>query len=118
MPRFLKGFRRRGQSYYFRVRTGPHEKEHPLGRDFDRAVKQALKMTQRIKAGLPPIEERKAILTVEDAVKSWLEDHVKVHRHGAFAENTRWRCEHVLLPFIGNEPLESVTTRTLFKYRN
>lgn len=118
MPRFLKGLRQRGRSFFFRIRTGGVDQTILLGRDHDRAVMRALEMTRRIKAGLPPMDERKAIFTVEDAVKSWLDDHVKVHRHGAFAENTRWRCEEVLLPFMGKEPLERVTTGTLFKYRS
>jgi integrase len=118
MPRLLKGLRQRGKSFFFRVRFGGKDKTYPLGQDPDSAMMSAREMTRRIKAGLPPVDERKAIFTVEDAVNSWLEDHVKVHRHGAFAENTRWRCEHVLLPFMGKEPLEKVTAGTLFKYRN
>lgn len=40
------------------------------------------------------------------------------NRHGAFAENTRKRCECVLLPFMGDHPLDQVTAGTLFAYRN
>lgn len=77
-----------------------------------------LEIRRRIKSGLPPTEERSAILTVRDAVKSWLEDRVRHTRHGAFAENTRKRCDDVLLPFMGTQPLQQVTAGTLFAYRN
>jgi len=118
MPRLLKGLRRRGRSFFFRVRSGGTDHTIPLGRDPDRAVTRVLEIRRRIKAGLPPTEERRAILTVQDAVMSWLEDHVKHARHGAFAENTRRRCERVLLPFMGDLALDQVTTGTLFAYRN
>ncbi len=118
MPRFLKGLRRRGQSFFYRVRTGGTDQTIPLGQDFDRAVTRVLEIRRRIKAGLPPMDERSAILTVRDAVKSWLEDRVRHTRQAAFAESTRARCEHVLLPFMGSHPLEQVTAGTLFAYRN
>ncbi len=118
MPRLMKGLRQRGRSFFFRIRVGGVDRTIFLGRDHDRAIVQALEITRRIKAGLPPVDERKAILTVEDAVKSWLEDHVKHHRHEAFAENTRKRCERVLLPFMGSLTLDEVTAGSLFKYRN
>jgi integrase/recombinase XerC/integrase/recombinase XerD len=79
---------------------------------------RAREILRRIKAGLPPMEERSAIFTVRDAVQSWLDDQVKHTRHRAFAENTRSRCERVLLPFMGDLPLEQVTAGTLFAYRN
>jgi len=118
MPRLLAGIRRRGRSFYFRIRSGGAEKAIPLGRDPDRAVTRALEISRRIKAGLPPTEERPPMFTVEDAVRSWLEDHVRHARHGAFAENTRVRCERVLMPFMGKLPLDQVTAGTLFAYRN
>jgi integrase len=118
MPRLLKGIRQRGRSFFFRVRTGGTDRNIPLGRDPDRAVTRALEIRRRIKAGLPPTEERPAILTVKDAVETWLKDHVQHTRHGAFAENTRTRCENVMLPFMGSLPLDQVTTGTLFAYRN
>jgi integrase len=118
MPRLLKGLRQRGRSFFFRVRTGGVDRTISLGQDFDRAVTRALEIRRRIKAGLPPTEERSAILTVRDAVQSWLEDHVRHTRHGAFAGNTRARCERVLLPFMGDHPLDQVTAGTLFAYRN
>jgi integrase len=65
-----------------------------------------------------PLEERPAIFTVREAVQRWLDNHVRHARHGAFAENTRKRCERVLLPFMGELPLEQVTAGTLFAYRN
>jgi len=55
---------------------------------------------------------------VRDAVQHWLDDHVRHNRHGAFAANTRTRCEQVLLPFMGELPLESVTASMLYAYRN
>src|SRR5262249_58077042 len=109
MPRLLKGIRQRGKSFFYRVRTGGTDRTIPLGRDLDRAVTRALEIRRRIKAGLSPTEERPAILTVKDAVETWLKDHVQHARHGAFAENTRARCEDILLPFIGSLPLEQVT---------
>ena len=118
MPRLLKGIRQRGRSFFLRIRTGGTDRTIQLGRDPDRAVTRALEIRRRIKAGLSPTEERRAILTVRDAVQSWLEDHVRHSRHGAFAENTRSRCERVLLPFMGSMPLEEVTAGTLFAYRN
>ena len=118
MPRLLKGLRKRGRSFYFRDRRRGKEKEYPLGRDFDRAVMRALEMERRINAGVNPVDERNAIWIVEDAVKSWLGDHVRHARHEAFAANTRSRCERVLLPFMGSLPLDDVTAATLFKYRN
>jgi integrase len=118
MPRLLKGIRQRGGSFFFRIRSGGAERNIPLGRNLDRAVTRALEISRRIKAGLPPTDERPAIFTVEGAVRSWLEDHVRHARHGAFAENTRIRCERVLLPFTGELPLDQVTAGTLFTYRN
>jgi len=118
MPRLLKGLRKRGRTYFFRVRFGGKEKTYRLGRDRDRAVMRALEMDRRLKAGLPPVDERQAIFTLEDAVKSWLEDHVRHARHAAFAENTRKRCETVLVPYMGDLQLEDVTAGVLFKYRN
>lgn len=118
MPRLLKGIRQRGGSFFFRIREGGADRTIRLGRDHDRAVTRALEICRRIKAGLPPTEERPAIFTVEDAVRSWLDDHVRHARHGAFAENTRVRCERVLLPYMGNQPLDRVTAGTLFAYRN
>lgn len=118
MPRLLKGLRQRGRSFFFRVRADGTDRTIPLGRDPDRAVTRVLEIRRRIKAGLPPTEERRTILTLEDAVQSWLEDHVRHTRHGAFAENTRVRCERVLLPFMGSHPLNQVTASTLFAYRN
>ena len=118
MPRLLEGIRQRGRSFFFRIRTGGVDRNIPLGRDPDRAVMRALEIRRRIKAGLPPTEERPAIFTVEDAVHSWMEDHVRHARHGAFAENTRVRCERVLLPFMGAMSLDQVTAGTLFAYRN
>ncbi len=118
MPRLLKGLRQRGRSFFLRVRTGGVDRTIPLGRDLDRAVTRALEIRRRIQAGLPPTEERTAILTLRDAVHSWLEDHVRHTRHGAFAGNTRSRCERVLLPFMGDHPLDQVTAGTLFAYRN
>jgi integrase len=118
MPRLLKGIRQRGRSFYFRIRSCGVDRNIPLGRDPDRAVTRALGIRRRIKAGLPPLEERPAIFTVRDAVQSWLDDHVRHARHGAFAENTRKRCERVLLPFMGDLPLEQVTAGALFAYRN
>jgi integrase-like protein len=55
---------------------------------------------------------------VEDAVRSWLKDHVSLHRRGAFAGHTRSRCDRVLLPFMESMRLEDVTAGTLFAYRN
>src|SRR5262245_53371956 len=118
MPRLLKGIRQRGRSFFFRVRTGGTDRTIPLGRDLDRAVTRALEIRRRIKAGLPPTAERPAILTVKDAVETWLKDHVQHTRHGAFAENTRTRSENVLLRFMGSLPLDQVTAGTLFAYRN
>jgi integrase len=118
MPRLLKGIRQRGRSYFYRVRSDGADRTIPLGRDFDRAVTRALEIRRRINAGLPPTEVRSAIFTVQDAVQSWLEDHVRHTRHGAFADNTRARCERVLLPFMGDHPLDQVTAGTLFAYRN
>jgi integrase len=118
MPRFMKGLRQRGRSFFFRIRDGGEDRTISLGQDHDRAVMRALEIRRRIKAGLPPMEERKAILTVKDAVESWLEDHVRHARHKAFAENTGKRCERVLLPFMGTLPLSDVTAGTLLAYRN
>jgi integrase len=118
MPRLLNGIRQRGRNFFFRIRTGGVDRTIPLGRDLDRAVTRALEIRRRIKAGLPPTEVRPAIFTVWDAVQSWLDDHVRHARHGAFAANTRARCERVLLPFMGNHPLQEVTAGTLFAYRN
>ena len=118
MPRLLKGLRKRGRSFFFRIRSGGVDKTIPLGRDLDRAVTRALEIARRIKAGLPPVEERKPVFTVEDAVKHWLENHVNRHRSGAFALQTRSRCERVLLPFMGSMRLEGVTAGTLFAYGN
>jgi len=89
MPRLLKGIRQRGRSFFFRVRAGGTDRTIPLGRDLDRAVTRALEIRRRIKAGLPPTDERPANLTVRDAVETWLRDRVQHSRHGAFAENTR-----------------------------
>jgi hypothetical protein len=63
----MKGLRQRGRSFFFRIRAGGVDRNVFLGRDHDRAVVRALEITRRIKAGLPPVEERKAIFTVEDA---------------------------------------------------
>jgi integrase len=114
----MKGLRQRGRSYFFRVRSGGVDETIPLGQDFDRAATRMLEIQRRIKAGLPPREERSAIFTIRDAVQSWLEDHVRHHRHGAFAGNTHSRCERILVPFMGSLPLEQVTAGTLFSYRN
>jgi hypothetical protein len=62
MPRLLKGLRKRGRSFFFRIRSGGMDSTIPLGRDLDRAVTRALEFTRRIKAGLPPMEERKPVL--------------------------------------------------------
>src|SRR5262245_44027762 len=118
MPRLMKGLRQRGRSFFFRIRNGGVDETISLGRDHDRAVVRALEINRRIKAGLPPLEERKAIFTVEDAVNSWLEDHVSQKRHGTFADQTRSRCERVLLPFMGSMRIDEVTAGTLFSYRN
>jgi len=118
MPRLLKGIRQRGRSFFFRVRAGGTDRTIPLGRDLDRAVTRALEIRRRIKAGLPPTDERPANLIVRDAVETWLRDRVQHSRHGAFAENTRARCEDVLLPFMGSLPLQDVTVGTLYAYRN
>lgn len=117
MPR-LTGLRRRGRSYFFRIRTGGVDRSIPLGRDFDRAVTRVLEIRRRVASGLPPMDERPAILTVRDIVQNWLEDHVQHHRHSTFAANTRTRCERVLLPFMGSLRLDEVTVGTLFSYRN
>ncbi len=118
MPRLMKGLRQRGRSYYFRIRDGEGEQSIPLGRDFDRAMTRALGIRRRLKAGLPPTEERLATFTLRDAVERWLEDHVRHARHGAFADNTRSRCERVLLPFMGGVQIEDVTASRLYAYRN
>src|SRR5215831_4757458 len=89
MPRLLKGIRQRGRSFFFRIRAGGSDRTITLGRDLDRAVTRALEIRRRIKAGLPPTDERPANLTVRDAVETWLRDRVQHSRHGAFAENTR-----------------------------
>src|SRR5262245_57199027 len=108
MPRLLKGLRQRGRAFFFRIRTGGGEQTIALGPDPDRAVTRALEIRRRLKAGLPPIEERAALVTVRDVVESWLEDHVQHARHSAFAANTRKRCEQVLLPLLGDYPVDQV----------
>src|SRR5438132_10596445 len=108
MPR-LKGLRQRGRAFFFRIRKGGVDQTIPLGRDFDRAVTRALEIRRRLKAGLPPMEERKAIFTVEDLVRSWLRDQVAHSRHGRFGLETERRCEVVLIPYLGNLPLDEVT---------
>ena len=118
MPRLLKAIRQRGRSFFFRVRTGGVDRTIPLGQDFDRAVTRALEIRRRIKAGLPPTEERSTIFTVRDAVKAWLDDHVKHNRHGLFQAETRRRCEKVLVPFMGDLKIEEVKASTLFAYKN
>lgn len=118
MPRHLKGLRKRGRSYFFRVRAGGKDQTVSLGQDYDQAVVRVLEIRRRLNAGLPPTDERSAILTVADAARSWLEDHVAHARHGAFAHNTRSRCERVLFPFLGRMPLDEVMAGTLFAYRN
>ena len=98
MPRHLKGLRKRGKSYFFRVRAGGSDQTVSLGQDFDQAVIRVLEIRRRLSAGLPPTDERSAILTVADATKSWLEDHVtharppsiSCCRRDAASSSTRW----------------------------
>jgi integrase len=60
MPR-LKGVRQRGRSFFYRIRTGGADRTIALGRDLDLAVKQALEIRRRLKAGLPPTDERASL---------------------------------------------------------
>lgn len=117
MPR-LKGLRKRGRSYYYRLRTGKdQEKQIPLGRDFDRAVARVLELRRRIEAGKPITDERPA-LTVTEAAQEWLDAYVKHNRWERFRRETESRVRRCLVPFMGNEPIEQVTARTLYAYRN
>ncbi len=118
MPRLLKGLRQRGKSFYFRYRAGGKDQLIQLGRDPDLAVTRVLAIRKRIKAGLPPTEERPAIVTAEDLVRAWLRDQVAHSRRGRFGRETIQRCEAVLIPFLGKMQLEQVTASTLFAYRN
>ena len=118
MPRLLKGVRQRGRSYFFRYRVGGRDQTIPLGRDRDIAVTRALAIQRRIKAGLPPMEERPAILTLEDLVRAWLRDQVTHSRQGRFRLETVRRCEAVLIPFLGRLPVDQVGSSALFAYRN
>jgi site-specific recombinase XerD len=118
MPRLLKSIRQRGRTFFYRYRVGGRDKSIPLGRDPDLAVTRALGIRRRIKAGLPPMEERPAIFTVEDLVRAWLRDQVAHSRHGRFRLETVRRCEAVLIPFMGKIPVEQVGASALFAYRN
>jgi integrase len=116
MPR-LKGLRKRGRCYYFRVRDRNKEKLIPLGRDFDRAVTRVLELRKRIEAGRPLTDEGPA-LTVAAAAKEWLEAYVKHNRWQRYQRDTQKRMDRYLIPFMGKERLEDVTARTLYAYRN
>ncbi len=116
MPR-LKGLRKRGRCYYFRVREGNREKLISLGRDFDRAVIRVLELRRRIESGKPLIDERPA-LTVAAAAKEWMEAYVKHNRWERYQRETEKRIDRYLVPFMGRERLEDVTARTLYAYRN
>lgn len=116
MPR-LTGLRKRRQSYYYRVRDGRNkERLIPLGRDPDKAVAKALELRRQIGVGRRPWDEAPK-LTVANVVKEWLRDYIQKNRSERFAAETGRRVETYLLAFMGEEPIEDVTARTLFAYR-
>lgn len=116
MPQ-LKGLRKRGHSYYYRVREGSTEKQIPLGRDFDLAVTSVLEFRRRIEAGRPLIDDKPKV-TVAAAAQQWLDEYVKHNRWERFHRETESRVKRFLVPFMGKEKIEDVTARTLFAYRN
>ena len=116
MPR-LKGLRKIGRSYYYRLRGPDGEQAIPLGRDYDKASSQVLEIRNRIEAGKPICGDATSY-TVRTAANQWLVEYVRHNRSERFAEETEKRVERYLIPFMGKERLEDVTARILFAYRH
>jgi integrase len=116
MPR-LRGLRKIGRSYYYRLRGLDGERAIPLGRDYDKAANRVLEIRRRIEAGKPFCGDVTSY-TVENAAKQWLAEYVKHNRSERFAKETEKRVDRYLVPFMGKERLEDVTARTLFGYRH
>lgn len=118
MARLLKGVRKMGRGYYYRIREGRNgERLIPLGKDPDRAARKAVEVRKNIKAG-KPVEHQRTAITVEVVARQWLADAAKHTRSERFGRETESRVNRFLVPFMGGEKIEDVTTRTLFAYRN
>lgn len=114
----MKGLRKRGHSWYYRIRAGRSNKEISLGRDEDIAIARVLEIRRRLASGKPLTDEKPTVFTVADAAREWIEGSVRQNRSERFARETESRVSRVLLPFMGKEKIENVTSRTLYAYRN
>src|SRR5262245_20184500 len=94
MPR-LKGVRQRGRSFFYRIRAGGEDRTISLGRDLDLAVKQVLEIRRRLKAGLPPTDERTGLnpedLPFVHLEQRWLDDYRAQQRRSAPVVELRLR---------------------------
>lgn len=115
LPR-LKGFRRRGKNYFYRVRKGKRELTSNLGPDYDAAVRKYLdlkkKRHQRGDEGLAPT------LTVKEAAARWLEEHVRHNRTAQNHRDAEARVGKYLVPFMGETRIDKVMASTLSAFRH
>lgn len=108
--------RRRGRSYFYRVRIGRTERTINLGRDYDVAVRKYLDLRKRRHA---PAEEVLApTLTVKEAAKRWLEEHVRHNRTAQNHRDAKARSRMYLEEFMGETRIDLVTAGTLSAYRH
>ena len=109
--------RRRGRNYFYRVRIGRTERTINLGRDYDVAVRKYLDLRKK-RHERPGAEVLTPTLTVKEAAKQWLEEHVQHNRTAQNHRDAEARSRMYLEEFMGGTRIDLVTAATLSAYRH
>ena len=104
-----KGMFRRGESYYTRLRTGGSDRWISLGRNFEDACNDLL----RIRNG----SEQVPRYTVAEMVDRWLASYVRTARNEAGQQLAKTRAQRYVVPFLGSRLAAKVQSSDLRAYR-
>ena len=110
MPKLPAGMSKRGQSYYYRTRSGGRDRKQSLGRDFIAACR---KLREIQSGAIKPFER----VTVKTAAQGWMDSYVRTSRSSKNVKVTQARVAKYLVPFMGYRRVDEVAPDDLRRYR-
>jgi integrase len=114
MPKLPNGMYRRGRAYYYRTQRNGKDTRVSLGTDYEAASRRF----RDLKLGLTQVGHSGAGVTVEIAVKRWMETAVTASCIPSGQRDIASRVRRYVVPTIGDWVLDRVSPDDLLAFRS